>query len=249
MFSDSVDFEAYSSETESGRCLIMTAESGCDPEQFLEFIEAIAQDDSSLSDEAREAFLASSLTGSCYDWDSGYRFLIVKKAAALKCSFLEHDGVKLGWPELISTLRTSKLLTNNDLKNNITDASLSLIHEGRDQGGHVSIFNLSTQALSGYVLVRGEPAECLFVNADSEASTEPAEILDNIGKHPNNDLTLDETPNSGEAKDDLLSGLNMYSLIKGDPLSDDDIEAAINIQYSTNESADDELAAVLARWS
>lgn len=249
LFSDSMDFEAYSSETESVHSLIMTTESGCDCGQYWKCIESMARADSSLGHEARATFLMSSLTGSCYDWDSSYRYLIIKKAGSLKSSLLEHEGVKLAWPEVINALRSGEHFSANELKNSITNASLFLVHESRDQKSSPCIFSLSTQGLSGYVLMRSEALECVFVDAESEACSAPAELWDSIAQRPSEALSLDEVSNSREAKDDLLSGLNMYSLVKGDPMSDGDIEAAINMKYSIDEPADDELAAALARWS
>ena len=248
LFSDSMDFESYSSETESVHCLIMTAESGCDWEQYWECIESMARAESSLGDEARAAFLASSLTGSCYDWDSGYRYLIIKKAGALKSSLLEHEGVKLCWPDLIKSLRSGELITDKSLNNSITKASLVLAHERLDQDSSACIFMLSAQGLSGYVLMRDEIPECLFVDAEPEVRAAPTELWDSF-QRPGKALHLDEVSNSREAKDDLLSGLHMYRLVKGDPMSDEEIESAINVKYSVDEPADDELAAVLARWS
>ena len=249
LFSDSMDFEAYSSETESGHSLIMTAESGCNSGQYWECIESIARAESRLGDEARAAFLESSLTGSCHDWDSGYRYLIIKKAGSLRSSLLEHEGVKLGWRDLMNSLLSGELITANGINNSITNASLALVHQSLDQDPSACILSLSTQGLSGYVLMRGETPECFFIDAKSDACAPPAEMVDSIAQRSSEVFCLDEVSNSREAKDDLISGLNMYSLVKGDPVSDDEIEAAINIKYSVEEPTDDDLAAVLARWS
>lgn len=227
LFNEYTDFEIRSG-VENGRSFILlSAQGGWSPTEVIGLFSDLASKSFNLSPHDKEHLMQTEIYCSSYDWESNYRDIAVKQSGSKEFSVYIHEGVTLGWHELLHKAGCFQLAQGEAFENSDVGASICLL-EVSSELPKAYLFEVTAQASYGLLLCTQAEIICFLEEPDDDVNSLHGitEFIDDPDETPDN---IDEWTYSNEIKDDLLSNKDMYIHDRGPILPRQLIEKAISV--------------------